>query len=86
MIYFMDSPEQAEVYEAVSSEPTYLDKHVSEHLPAFKNSSCAKYEDFFKRCEKSKSDISSRIEKLNKYFKNKYPDFEEISLFETTDN
>ena len=82
MIYFIDSTafsDQSETHCTTSENANFCDNRVENWT---KSAICANYNDFYKKSQKNKSITNTKLEKLNDYFKNKYPDFPGISLTE----
>ena len=82
MIYFIDLTafsDQSETRCSTSENADFCENHQKEWT---KSAICANYNVFYKKSQRNKSITNTKLEKLNDYFKNKYPDFPGISVTE----
>ncbi|MCD4658010.1 MAG: hypothetical protein K8S87_10780 [Planctomycetes bacterium] len=80
MIYFIDSSAFSNQSETLCSQSQSFEFMANLDDQKAKKAICANYQEFHEKCKKNKTIINTRLEKLNAYFKDKYPDFPGISL------
>jgi len=86
MISFTDSSLMAELNEAAYTESSVQGSSSISTGNSTKKSKLTNYSEFYERCQDKKTIINSKLEKLNAYFKNKYPDFYGISLCDSNED
>ena len=82
MIYFIDSAPLTDMSETFCSQTHNQECSANHEVELTQKSNCANYLEFYERCQKKRAIINSKLDRLNSYFKNKYPNFPGISLFD----
>ena len=80
MIYFIDSTAFSDLSETRCSETQNPDFCANQQEKRTKKAICANYNEFYEKSQKNMSITNTKLEKLNNYFKNKYPDFPGITI------